>query len=564
MAGRVLMIGMAVFSMMASPNVAEAIHGGACHDSHLACVINAPAPPTAQGAASDQEFILKGWLSYHEIPFSLEFKPNLSTRMKLTFNNPPGLATMLTDPSLSIRRWAVYDFVMQGSDAEQALATGVPPPLAAGAGSGGVFPAKGAGIYSVALEVSLTADFYGHIPGTLICTDPAGHSFGTKICKAVPVGGGGPDDGLKNPGTATVANPEWVPGRFDVTYTEVRPWCVALNLEAKPVAPELQNPDELVIRPKNVDPSDPGNVKSKLKVRLSGATVPGTLGTAYLGMWVDESGGGHEEDQHIQPRPVGTLDNDTFVFFKSLMGNVDVTTIYTASEMGGEGRIGAVVSDVPFQASSLPLNTPAARAAARSALIEEVAQFRQNGKACLFEQDQEPMIGFAVRVPNLELLPDDTNYVKVGGTLRHKGPTDANPSALPDHNHLGTPEILELTKRIAMRYASASFKPPGTKIRVNDMSLPSGGRFDLTGKWSQIADSHTMKFGHANGRAADITYKVSPPISVPFIGDVFLEPDMLIRFVLDKVGLEEISLTPGTVFQSMKYFDEHDHFHVMK
>lgn len=168
-----------------------------------------------------------------------------------------------------------------------------------------------------------------------------------------------------------------------------------------------------------------------------------------------------------------------------------------------------------------------------------------------------------VKVPDLHLLPGSADFVKVGGTCEHHGPSDnlSLPSECtsPDNNHWGTNNLISLVRQISQAY-KAMPDIFGTVIRVNDMSLGDngkgfGGRFDLGGQWG-ASPHHTVQFGHASGRAADIPFKVSPDIFPEIVGEY------LIWYPLLSLGLSEIPTE--SAFEPMKYFDESNHYHVMK
>jgi hypothetical protein len=118
----------------------------------------------------------------------------------------------------------------------------------------------------------------------------------------------------------------------------------------------------------------------------------------------------------------------------------------------------------------------------------------------------------ATRVPGLALLPDRTNYVKVGGTCEHHGPRDDSslPNCrTPDNNHWGTALLIQYLTVIA---DSFSTHYPGHRLRINDMSLPLGGGFDIHGRWDQdIASGTCLHCGHRIGSNGDISYDVLNP-----------------------------------------------------
>jgi hypothetical protein len=100
------------------------------------------------------------------------------------------------------------------------------------------------------------------------------------------------------------------------------------------------------------------------------------------------------------------------------------------------------------------------------------------------------------RVPDLEILPDSPNYVKIGGTCNHHGPRDDGAYSncrTPDNNHWGGLLILQAIDSIAAKYHHLF--PSDLRIGVNDMSLPLGGRFDIYGHWTGNSDHQYHRFG---------------------------------------------------------------------
>ncbi len=100
------------------------------------------------------------------------------------------------------------------------------------------------------------------------------------------------------------------------------------------------------------------------------------------------------------------------------------------------------------------------------------------------------------RVPDLEPLPDSPNYLKIGGTCNHHGPRDDNAHQgcrTPDNNHWGALLTLQAIDSIAANYHRL-FASDLT-IRVNDISLPLGGRFDISGFWVGNSNHEFHRFG---------------------------------------------------------------------
>ena len=111
------------------------------------------------------------------------------------------------------------------------------------------------------------------------------------------------------------------------------------------------------------------------------------------------------------------------------------------------------------------------------------------------------------RVPDLELLPDSPNYVKIGGTCNHHGSRDDNAYAncrTPDNNHCGGLLTLQAIDSIAANYHRQF--PQDDVLAVNDISLPLGGRFDISGLW--VGNSN-HEF-HRHGKDVDIRSSTIP------------------------------------------------------
>jgi hypothetical protein len=169
-------------------------------------------------------------------------------------------------------------------------------------------------------------------------------------------------------------------------------------------------------------------------------------------------------------------------------------------------------------------------------------------------------VNLTVAVPGLELLPDGQNYVKVGGTCDHHGPSDRSLAEVPencqtpDHTHWGTANLISSLRAIADSFAVAY---PGYRLRINDVSLDSGGGFDIGGHWeADIVDQFPEStdtcnlVGHCShriGRNADIGTVVLNPVGTQAaLGRSQLK-------VLEDIITEIIGRKPGT---------EGNHYHV--
>jgi len=149
-------------------------------------------------------------------------------------------------------------------------------------------------------------------------------------------------------------------------------------------------------------------------------------------------------------------------------------------------------------------------------------------------------LSLITRVPGLQLLPEGTNYVKVGGTCRHHGPEGPAGCSTPDNDHWGKLAMIQGISSIADSFAQYY---PGYRIRINDISLPYGGGFDLGGNWEddiidKFASRDTCNLvghcTHREGNIADISYFVRPP-SGP--DSLFTEPQKRrVRRILDNAA----------------------------
>jgi len=97
-----------------------------------------------------------------------------------------------------------------------------------------------------------------------------------------------------------------------------------------------------------------------------------------------------------------------------------------------------------------------------------------------------------VKVPDLELLANGADYVKLGGAANHHGP----PGFAEDHNHYGTSATVLAMNSIAVAYRDSL--PNEQILHINDISLTNGGLFDVSGQWRP---PHTT---HRTGEDVDI------------------------------------------------------------
>jgi hypothetical protein len=110
-------------------------------------------------------------------------------------------------------------------------------------------------------------------------------------------------------------------------------------------------------------------------------------------------------------------------------------------------------------------------------------------------------LSVAERVPDLELLPERPYYLKIGGRCNHYGPrddTNYQGCRTPDNNHWGVGFTLNAIDSISANYQRIF--PADPILKINDISLPTGGRFDIWGHWEGNSDHEY----HRLGRDVDI------------------------------------------------------------
>lgn len=106
-----------------------------------------------------------------------------------------------------------------------------------------------------------------------------------------------------------------------------------------------------------------------------------------------------------------------------------------------------------------------------------------------------------VSIPGFVELGAGPNYELVGAPGNHAGTNDpcrANPPASQHNdNHFGRQALITAIQDIATAYDSLN---PGIRLRINDMSLESGGLFDINNNWRTPHRSHRL------GSSADIGF----------------------------------------------------------
>jgi hypothetical protein len=167
-------------------------------------------------------------------------------------------------------------------------------------------------------------------------------------------------------------------------------------------------------------------------------------------------------------------------------------------------------------------------------------------------------------VGGLVQLPENSAYRQIGGTCNHFGPNaTAQHCSATNNNHWGTQGTMTAVLAIARTY-NAAF-PNDEILSINDMSLPQGGRFDLSASWS----GNTHHQYHRFGRDADVRSRTIP------IGDTYRDLnhngqyDVGEPLVIDENGngaydrnrerFEEICLASGVVEVLLESNPEHYH-----
>ena len=89
------------------------------------------------------------------------------------------------------------------------------------------------------------------------------------------------------------------------------------------------------------------------------------------------------------------------------------------------------------------------------------------------------------RIPDLNQLQPGENYLLIGGNNAHNGPPF---SSEIDHNHFGTENTIRDIVIIANQWHNDN--PDESTLRINDISLPNGGKFDVRGDWDAPHSSH--------------------------------------------------------------------------
>ncbi|HET6272620.1 MAG TPA: hypothetical protein VFG32_06530, partial [Bacteroidota bacterium] len=247
---------------------------------------------------------------------------------------------------------------------------------------------------------------------------------------------------------------------------------------------KIRRPDSVNVYPTYPNKNDSLAKKNYMDLELSVEFA----NTAIPNYWVKvdkpvlADSGGHSHDgnrpmgRYRLPKLVGQGFDTLASFTRRTDANGKLSFRYLASQFGGVERITAKLLSDTTSSDTLSLIT---------------------------------------RVPELHLLPDGSHYVKIGGTCLHHGPRDDTnyPNCrTPDTDHWGTNALIQAIQAVADAYDSLH---AAIRLRINDMSLPYGGGFDLGGNWDDdiydeypTIDSLCNDVGHCTHRQG-ITVDVS-------------------------------------------------------
>ncbi|MBF8247468.1 MAG: hypothetical protein HW374_268 [Bacteroidetes bacterium] len=107
------------------------------------------------------------------------------------------------------------------------------------------------------------------------------------------------------------------------------------------------------------------------------------------------------------------------------------------------------------------------------------------------ESTEKPLLWDTVsvveRVPGLVLLPEGTNYNKIGGTCAHHGPGGPTGCTTPDNNHYAAQLVRDSLPFMANKWVDSLGQDA---LSINDISLPYGGLFDVGGHWVPEHSEH--------------------------------------------------------------------------
>ncbi|MBI4824629.1 MAG: hypothetical protein HY805_10445 [Nitrospirae bacterium] len=211
-----------------------------------------------------------------------------------------------------------------------------------------------------------------------------------------------------------------------------------------------------------------GNTQAEVKVSLK-RPAPSSGCTVELKVDIpDPKSGGHDHGLINDGRPKGSI-SPTNVSFSS--GETEKTATYTSSEVSGTEEI--------------------------------IAKVR--------ETEKEAKRTIDVKVPGLYPMPGGMYYILVGSPTSNDPCRFVPPTSKHNENHYGTWNLIYAVKKIAKKYAFAT-NDQYINLRVNDMSLPGGGAFDVYNHWFADTTAPQCKqkghghCGHRVGKNADIGY----------------------------------------------------------
>ena len=156
------------------------------------------------------------------------------------------------------------------------------------------------------------------------------------------------------------------------------------------------------------------------------------------------------------------------------------------------------------------------------------------------------------RVPGLQALPSSSDYAEIGGTANHHGP----PGYADDDNHWAHPSVVTNLQDIAREWREIA-RASGTQdslqapLKINDLSLPWGGRFDIAGQWNGSHETHRV------GRDADI--RTTRNLSTRH-GILLTYDEELGR--IGNIDFEELCLDTGASGIEIHGTGTNEHYHV--
>jgi len=163
-------------------------------------------------------------------------------------------------------------------------------------------------------------------------------------------------------------------------------------------------------------------------------------------------------------------------------------------------------------------------------------------------------ISVVEKVADLELLPESDNYTPIGGRQEHHGPP-LHPRREDNHNHFATAAVNQNIDAIAAEY-HRQFRTL-SRLDINDMSLPFGGKFDIFGRWVGDHDYHrngldvdvrsgTMPGDRFEDTDRDDEYDLGEPLVVDNNGNRLYDNDVMPAF-------QEIALDNGVYSARLEF-----------